>query len=141
MNTLRNVVIGSAVLVFANMAMAQSQPTDPTTINSPPATQSTPSDINSNSNINSTPPSQTSQDLTQTPTDVPSSAQTSPDPYVQKRQANRMAKDEYKTEKSAAKQDLKENKAAARAELRESRRQSAQNRNVDGFVDANNMPN
>lgn len=56
-------------------------------------------------------------------------AQTSNDPFVQKRMTDKAAKDEYKKRKKAARKEYKANKKAAKADEKAEKRDATQERN------------
>ncbi|MBC7513552.1 MAG: hypothetical protein H7234_03840 [Herminiimonas sp.] len=56
-------------------------------------------------------------------------ASTSADPYVQKREADAIAKKEYKAKKKAAKAEYKHEKAAAKSDMKMEKRESTADRN------------
>jgi len=105
MATLRTILAGTAVMVFANLATAQT--TDKAATPATPASPSAPAAASSNP-----------------------ATQGSNDPFVQKRIADKAAKDEYKQRKKAAKRQYKENKAAAKSELKAEKKESAAERNA-----------
>ncbi len=81
MKTIRHLLIAATVMVFANIASAQ--------------TADASASVTSNPN-------------------APYSA----DPYVQKRQADKLAKDEYKAKKKIAKAKMKAEKKEAKSEMK-----------------------
>lgn len=100
MITLRTILAGTAVMVFANLAVAQT---------AGPATPATPAS-----------PAASSAPATQAASD----------PFVQKRIEDKAARDEYKQRKKIAKQQYRQNKAAAKAELKAEKKESAAERKV-----------
>ncbi len=65
-------------------------------------------------------------------------AQSSPDPLVQKRQADHDAKQTYKADKKAAKKEYKSDKKAAKADLKEEKAASKADR--DAALKADPIP-
>jgi hypothetical protein len=91
MKNARHMMLAATLLVFANVALAQST-------SSAAAAKADPN--------------------------APYSA----DPLVQKRQADKVATDEYKARKKAAKKKMKEEKAAAKAEMKAEKKEATQTR-------------
>jgi hypothetical protein len=69
---------------------------------------------------------------TATPAVTTSPASTSNDPYVQRREARKEAKQEYKARVKEAKQDYKAAKKEANAQLKSAKTTPPDQRNVDG---------
>jgi len=68
---------------------------------------------------------------TSAPASAPAAApttQTSNDPFVEKRNADKAAKEEYKARRKAAKEQSKTEKKAAKQELKEKRHEAAEKR-------------
>ena len=104
MKTLHKLLIGSALIIAANLASAQA--TNTATMPGSPAGPATTATM---------------------PATAPTSA-TSPDPYVQKRNADKAAKTEYNEKKAASKAEHKEEKRAAKSELKAEKRDAAKER-------------
>jgi hypothetical protein len=89
MKNISHMMLAATILVFANVALAQS--TD-----------------------------------SATPAKADPNAPYSADPLVQKRQADKVATDEYKARKKAANKKMKEENAAANAEMKAEKKEAAQ---------------
>jgi hypothetical protein len=96
MTKLRELLFASAALAFAHIAVAQGAGNAPAPAGGPASTSAA---------------------------DVSAPVQTSTDPLVQKRIADKAAKDEYKMRKKIARQEKKAAKADMKAEKREARRE------------------
>ena len=126
MMKLPKLLLGSAILVCANFAVAQSA-TSTTTTEVPsgavaPGTATTPLNQVAPAVPGAAVDASGSAAVTATP------GQPSADPYVQKREADGAAKSDYKMRKNMAKDEYKEEKAHAKSDLKAEKRQSARER-------------
>lgn len=115
---LRTVLAGSAAILFANMANAQ--------------TMGATSDTGASSSMSAEMPmssgASATADMSATTTTDQSRMQFYNDPFVQKRAADKAAKAEYKMRKHDAKREYKDEKAQAKADLREAKKEAREER-------------
>ena len=143
MATLHKILFGSALLALAGVAQAQGSPSTMTT--GPAAGVAAPVPVDNASGSSASGSGSATSGIgaagtTAAPIATPApagatstpSAGTSTDPYVQRREARKQAKAEYKDKKRAAKQEYKEDKREANAALKASRNEPGVQRNVGG---------
>ncbi|MEC5215968.1 hypothetical protein RCH09_000905 [Actimicrobium sp. GrIS 1.19] len=126
MMKLPKLLLGSAVLVFANFAVAQTAGISTSTS----ATGATPAGATIQGGGTVTAPGNSVIPMSPASGSVGAGASgsTSADPIVQKRQADAAANAEYKARKSTAKDEYKEDKAQAKSDLKAEKRESSQAR-------------
>ena len=134
MKTLHKLLIGSALIVSANLAGAQATNTA-TMPGSPPGPVNSTTMPAAGMPAMGAPTADMPATTSGTSATAPGSATTgtsatSPDPFVQKRNTDKAAKTDYREKKAASKAEYKEEKRAAKSELKAEKRDAKQERNM-----------